>query len=607
MESPGRRSGLGILLWRAAGIVLANAWGWHEYPVCRPGPYDIADKNSQWLEPYRDPYGDFTKQPYPKIRKPYCFRWYHGPVTGSLGKGRDWMFLFDYCHEGDANPPCDHCDDIDCVGRANNHGFKFYSEDTESKKAHPLRGEYFAPCGSYWMFDSTCCGDCEQCSDSGCCSDMFTEGKGFWTIQGAVDQVLKGHIRHSPNGTMEGHSATPEESQHENVGHRWKVFSPDDSASDTYGPIAAEMINLEKKAYIRIYKDGAIRIRSSTDITGQTGKAEVFLGNDGHCWLKNLTDDTYIEFPGGPAVVHNDLHVLGNMEIDGFCLHDGCTCDSVFVFADGKEGGQQVCGGTGPGESLTLKGSADPEAGPVVVDSNMQCNGAMCGGPDTNGDLVVDSNLKCSGTLCGSSSANGKLTIRGTTDQSKGQVSVDSDLECTGTLCGGSDANGDLTIRGTSDSSKGNVTIDAGLECNGSLGSNLKTSIIDTVPYRSLQATIDSGDPTNPIESGDWIDIYVDYDCTIVQCTLLAKPIMGQSSGSAVLDIWRDTYANFEPTDEDSITGSSPPTISSDKKAQDSTLSGWSKTLSSGNVLRINVDSCSNLRRIAISLKVKVR
>lgn len=94
-------------------------------------------------------------------------------------------------------------------------------------------------------------------------------------------------------------------------------------------------------------------------------------------------------------------------------------------------------------------------------------------------------------------------------------------------------------------------------------------------------------------------DIVVDYACTIEQVTALAD-----QSGSIVVDIWKDSYANFPPTDADSITASAPPTISSAIKSQDSTLTGWTKSIAAGEVLRFNVDSVSTIERCTISLKV---
>ncbi len=94
-------------------------------------------------------------------------------------------------------------------------------------------------------------------------------------------------------------------------------------------------------------------------------------------------------------------------------------------------------------------------------------------------------------------------------------------------------------------------------------------------------------------------DLEIPFDCIINRATLLADQI-----GSIVVDVWKDSFANFDPTDADSITASAPPTISSAKKSQDFTLTGWSTTIAAGNILRFNVDSVATITRVTLSLKV---
>ncbi len=96
---------------------------------------------------------------------------------------------------------------------------------------------------------------------------------------------------------------------------------------------------------------------------------------------------------------------------------------------------------------------------------------------------------------------------------------------------------------------------------------------------------------------GDW---EVPFACTIQQVTVL-----GDQSGSIVIDIWKDTYANFPPTDADSITASAPPTVSAAVKSQDATLTGWTTSLAAGDTLRFNIDSVSNFTRVTLSMKVQ--
>lgn len=78
--------------------------------------------------------------------------------------------------------------------------------------------------------------------------------------------------------------------------------------------------------------------------------------------------------------------------------------------------------------------------------------------------------------------------------------------------------------------------------------------------------------------------------------------ILGNASGSIVLDVWRDTYANFPPTVADTIAGSEKPTLSSQQKNQDLTLTTWTQQLLAGEVLAINVDSVSGLEAVWLTL-----
>jgi hypothetical protein len=100
------------------------------------------------------------------------------------------------------------------------------------------------------------------------------------------------------------------------------------------------------------------------------------------------------------------------------------------------------------------------------------------------------------------------------------------------------------------------------------------------------------------ITTGEKGDLTIPFDCVINEWTLLAD-----QSGSIVVDIWKDTYANYPPTVADTITGSAKPTISSSTKGQSSTLTGWTTTITAGDCLAFNVDSASTVQRVTLSLK----
>lgn len=134
---------------------------------------------------------------------------------------------------------------------------------------------------------------------------------------------------------------------------------------------------------------------------------------------------------------------------------------------------------------------------------------------------------------------------------------------------------------------------------------SLSNSIADSdiastadIKLGTISYVIDGGGGV--ITTGVKGDLEIPFNCSIIAATSLAD-----QSGSIVVDIWKDTYANFPPTDADSITSSTPPTISSATKAQDTSLSGWTTSISAGDILRFNVDSCTSVTRCLISLKYR--
>jgi len=114
----------------------------------------------------------------------------------------------------------------------------------------------------------------------------------------------------------------------------------------------------------------------------------------------------------------------------------------------------------------------------------------------------------------------------------------------------------------------------------------------------SINFVIDGGG--SAITTGVKGDIEIGFDCIITSCRVLPD-----QSGSIVVDIWKDTYANYPPTDADTITSSTPPTVTATTKSEDTTLTSWTTTISAGNILRFNVDSCSTIERATISLTVE--
>lgn len=100
------------------------------------------------------------------------------------------------------------------------------------------------------------------------------------------------------------------------------------------------------------------------------------------------------------------------------------------------------------------------------------------------------------------------------------------------------------------------------------------------------------------IASGSKVYLEIPYAMTITGWTLVAD-----QSGSIVIDVWKDTYANYPPTVGDSIAGTEKPTLSSAAKNQDLTLSTWTTSVSAGDTLVFNVDSASTVTKATLVIR----
>lgn len=109
--------------------------------------------------------------------------------------------------------------------------------------------------------------------------------------------------------------------------------------------------------------------------------------------------------------------------------------------------------------------------------------------------------------------------------------------------------------------------------------------------------TIDGGG--NVISTGVKGYVTIPYNCTITGWDIFADQV-----GSCVIDLWKDTYANFSPNISDSITGSEKPTLSSAQKNQDNSLSTWTTSISAGDIIAFNVDSATTVTRVNVIIKV---
>ena len=122
-------------------------------------------------------------------------------------------------------------------------------------------------------------------------------------------------------------------------------------------------------------------------------------------------------------------------------------------------------------------------------------------------------------------------------------------------------------------------------------GNNATLAVIDLI--------IVIGDNVNAISTGVKGYVPVDFGGTITGWSLIAD-----ASGSIVIDVWKDTWANAPPDNADSIAGSEKPTLSSAQKAQDLSLSTWTTNVNPQDVFGFEVESATTVKQVTLSIRI---
>lgn len=128
---------------------------------------------------------------------------------------------------------------------------------------------------------------------------------------------------------------------------------------------------------------------------------------------------------------------------------------------------------------------------------------------------------------------------------------------------------------------------------------NVKASVLtDVSTISTIGISIDNF--TQDITTGIKGYVTIPFNATIKAWYLTAS-----QTGSIVIDIWKDTYANYPPTVADTITGSEKPTLSSSNKNNDTNLTTWTTSITSGDILAFNVDSCSGIKQATLVIEIE--
>lgn len=143
-----------------------------------------------------------------------------------------------------------------------------------------------------------------------------------------------------------------------------------------------------------------------------------------------------------------------------------------------------------------------------------------------------------------------------------------------------------VTAKATLDGATGNLSLSGTLTTTRIIG---ETTIFPIV--------IDGAG--GAIAAGVKVDLPWPYNAKIT-----GWEIMADQSGSIVVDLWKDTYANYPPTVADTFVGANKPTLATAQKHTYTAAAGAEWTINQGDIVRVNVDSATTVTRVLIALKV---
>lgn len=81
--------------------------------------------------------------------------------------------------------------------------------------------------------------------------------------------------------------------------------------------------------------------------------------------------------------------------------------------------------------------------------------------------------------------------------------------------------------------------------------------------------------------------------------------LLADAAGNISLDLWVDVYANYPPTVADSIVAAAPPALAGANKGTGSTAT-WTRNLSAGSTLRVNLASIATITRFFFYVPISV-
>ncbi len=114
---------------------------------------------------------------------------------------------------------------------------------------------------------------------------------------------------------------------------------------------------------------------------------------------------------------------------------------------------------------------------------------------------------------------------------------------------------------------------------------------------RSFGITVDGGGSV--FTTGTKGYIRVPYSGTISKWTLMADTI-----GNVTVNIYKDTIGNYPPVVSDTITATTPPSLTATYVRETTSLPSWVTTVTAGDIFAFNVDTVTTMTRVTLVVDV---